>query len=190
MRDPATSARSALIARYLPDLSPRERHTLALIARDERPAFGTYLMREGRPTLDLGVIVEGRLQSPLVDFVAASRHGVRQNFGWTAVVVQHGSRRLDELIADTERGILFSGFAGSTDRDMEFSGATRNCFFIEEGKIVCAVDNIMISGNIRQLLHSVSDVSSEVVHSGSTVFPFLSARGVFIRSGSGAGQLT
>ena len=61
MRDPATTARSALIARYLPDLSPRERHTLALIARDERPTVGTYLMREGRPTLDLGVIVEGRL---------------------------------------------------------------------------------------------------------------------------------
>src|SRR5262249_15678633 len=78
------------------------------------------------PTRNIDLIIKGRLMAPLVDFMAAFRHGLSQNFGWTSVVVEAGDRGLAELIAETDRGIIFSSFAGSTPREMEFSGAARN----------------------------------------------------------------
>jgi PmbA protein len=134
---------------------------------------------------NIDVIVAGRLQAPLVDFMTASRHGLQQNFGWTSVVVKAGQASLKELIEATDRGIIFSNFAGSTHRGMEFSGAARNSFYIESGKIVCALDNVMVSGNLRRLLQNVSGVSKETVHSGTAVFPYLAATGVTIQSGTG-----
>jgi len=50
-----------LVGRLLPGLPPTSCRALAVIGRDERPASGTFLMREGRPTVDLGLIVEGRV---------------------------------------------------------------------------------------------------------------------------------
>ena len=60
--DPAPAETiAAIVARIFPELPARSRDTLAAAARDERPAAGTFLMREGRPTSHLGMIVEGRL---------------------------------------------------------------------------------------------------------------------------------
>jgi CRP-like cAMP-binding protein len=112
MRDPATTARSALIARYLPDLSPRQRQTLALIARDERPTVGTYLMREGRPTLDLGVIIEGRLavrDRIGADDVTLMTLDPGDVFGWSAVL--DGISTASIVADEGARVLLFDGVA-------------------------------------------------------------------------------
>ncbi|MFL5686870.1 MAG: cyclic nucleotide-binding domain-containing protein [Chloroflexota bacterium] len=112
MRDPAVAARSALIARYLPDLSPRQRQTLALMARDERPALGTYLMREGRPTLDLGVIVEGRLavrDRIGRDDVTLMTLDSGDVFGWSAVL--DGISTASIVGDEGARVLLFDGAA-------------------------------------------------------------------------------
>ena len=112
MRDPAVTARAALIARYLPDLSPRQRQSLALISRDERPALGTYLMREGRPTLDLGVILEGRLAvrdrigSDDVTLMTLDPGDV---FGWSTVL--DGTSTASIVADEGARVLLFDGAA-------------------------------------------------------------------------------
>ena len=70
-------------------------------------AMGRDFDGYGIPTQNIDVIVSGRLQAPLVDFMAASRHGLPQNFGWTSAVVHGGERSVAELIAATDRGIIF-----------------------------------------------------------------------------------
>ena len=112
MRDRATAERSALIARYLPALSPRQRQALTLISRDERPAPGTYLMREGRPTLDLGVIVEGRLavrDRIGQDDVTLMTLDPGDMFGWSAVL--DGTSTASIVADDGARVLLFDGVA-------------------------------------------------------------------------------
>ncbi len=98
----------ALIGRLLPGLPAISMRTLAAIGRDERPAPGTFLMREGRPTLDLGLIVEGRL---------AVRDRIRQDdvtlmtleagdvFGWSAVL--DGVSTASIVALDGARVLLF-----------------------------------------------------------------------------------
>ena len=110
--DMAIAERAALIARYLPDLSPRQGRCLAVIGRDERPAPGTYLMREGRPTLDLGVIVDGRLA--VRDRIGRSDVTLMtldpgDVFGWSAVL---DGMSTASIVADQgARVLLFDGAA-------------------------------------------------------------------------------
>jgi CRP-like cAMP-binding protein len=52
---------ATIVARIFPELPPSSRDVLTVAAHDERPVAGTFLMREGRQTSHLGVIVEGRL---------------------------------------------------------------------------------------------------------------------------------
>ena len=89
MVEPSTGSIDALIGGALPDLMPDARLTLASIARDDRPAAGSYLMREGRPTLDLGLIVEGRLgvrDRIGTDDVTLMTLEPGDVFGWSAVL--------------------------------------------------------------------------------------------------------
>jgi PmbA protein len=198
----APEALGFIVAPLLKDISASVRSKRAALSGDcdeiassafslsNRPhgrslAMGRDFDGYGVPTQNIDFIVAGRLQVPLVDFMAASLHGLTQNFGWTSAVVHGSEHKLSELIAATDRGIIFSTFSGSTYRDLEFSGAVRNSFYIENGKITCAIDDVMISGNIRDLLRNVSGVSMETVHSGTAIFPHLAARGVAIQSGTG-----
>lgn len=78
-----------LVGRMLPGLPATSRHTLAAIGRDERPPAGTYLMREGRPTLDVGLILEGRLavrDRIDADDVTLMTLEPGDLFGWSAVL--------------------------------------------------------------------------------------------------------
>jgi CRP-like cAMP-binding protein len=78
-----------LIEWLLPDVRPDARLALAAIARDEHPTAGTYLMRAGRPTLELGIIAEGRLavrDTIGVDDVTLMTLEPGDVFGWSAVL--------------------------------------------------------------------------------------------------------
>ena len=78
-----------LVGRMFPDLPPTSCRTLAVIGHDERPSAGVYLMREGRPTRDVGLILEGRLA--VRDHIGADDVTLMtlepgDVFGWSAVL--------------------------------------------------------------------------------------------------------
>jgi len=78
-----------LVDRLLPGLPASSRRTLASIGHDERPAAGTFLMRDGRPTTDLGLIVEGRLavrDRVGTEEVTLMTLEAGDVFGWSAVL--------------------------------------------------------------------------------------------------------
>lgn len=134
----------------------------------------------GVATCNIDIITNGVLTSPLVDFLAASNHGLKQNYGSPAIVVQPGSTYLSEMIEGVGRGILFSQFAGATSHDMMFSGAVSGAFSIVDGRIGGPVENVMISGDMRDMLRNIKAVSAETVNSGGAILPFVAADGVTI----------
>ena len=156
-------------------LSNRPNGTTIALGRD----FDDY----GVPTTASDVITAGRLNEPIVDYMTAARSGIKQNFGWTSLMVHAGRHGFEDIIADTERGVIVSGFAGSTARDMQFSGTARNCLYVEGGRVRCAASNVMISGDMRSLLHSITHVSREALNSGGAIFPYVAASGVTIQAG-------
>ena len=99
---------SDLVDRLLPGLPAISRRTLASIGRDERPAPGTFVMRNGRPTTDLGLIVEGRLAvrdrvgSEEVTLMTLEAGDV---FGWSTVL--DGISTASIVALDDLRVLLF-----------------------------------------------------------------------------------
>jgi CRP-like cAMP-binding protein len=99
---------SDLVGRLLPGLPASSIRTLASIGRDERPALGTFLMREGRPTTDLGLIVEGRLavrDRVGTEDVTLMTLEAGDVFGWSAVL--DGISTASIVASDDPRVLLF-----------------------------------------------------------------------------------
>lgn len=113
-----------LVGRMLPDLPVTSRRTLAAIGRDERPRAGTYVMREGRPTLDVGLILEGRLavrDRIDADDVTLMTLEPGDLFGWSAVL--DGTSTASIVALDGARVLLLkrSGLLTAIEADKDIA---------------------------------------------------------------------
>ena len=72
----------------------------------------------------------------------------------------------------------FSG--GEPSPSGEFSGVAKNSFLIENGKLVTALTETMISGCIADMLKTVRAISSEVLRDGTCSLPFIAFDGVTV----------
>lgn len=147
-------------------------------------AAGADFDPDGVPTRDVGVIVDGRLTSFLIDRYAAIKLGRAQTSGRVNLYLEPGDASIDEIIAGTRRGILLGRFSGGRpNRNLDFSGVAKNSFYVEDGQIRHALSETMVSGNLGELLRSVRAVSREHFNFGSGAFPWLAVSGATISSG-------
>ena len=72
----------------------------------------------------------------------------------------------------------FSG--GEPGANGEFSGVAKNSFYVEHGRVVGAVTETMINGNLESIFRNVLAVSREQVCDGSSVLPYLACGGIVI----------
>jgi CRP-like cAMP-binding protein len=96
------------VTRLAPDLRPRARRRLAATARLESVTKGTTLLREGRPTPFLGMVVEGRLalRAPVPGHPDATLMTLDAGdiFGWSAVL--DGTSTASVVALDASRVLL------------------------------------------------------------------------------------
>jgi PmbA protein len=135
----------------------------------------------GIPTCDLDVIKDGVLNDFLVDFYISRKLGIKQTAVWSMFVVPNGQKSVAQIIGETKRGIILTRFSGGVPADnLDFSGIAKNAFYIEDGKLRHPLSETMISGNLRDLVLAIRDVSRETVNYGSAVYPTVAAGGVTI----------
>jgi PmbA protein len=85
------------------------------------------------------------------------------------------------MIAGCSKGLLVNRFSGNVDSvSGDFSGVVKGGHYIEAGKTVCPVKEVMISGNIYELLKQVVDVSREYVDVGGSRMPYIQIEGCSI----------
>lgn len=81
----------------------------------------------------------------------------------TNTIIAPGAHSLDQLIEACDRGLIVNRFSGSVDpASGDFSGSVKGGYYIEGGKMVHAVTEVMIAGNIYELLSQVVGVSDEL----------------------------
>ncbi len=81
----------------------------------------------------------------------------------TNMIIAPGEHSLEELIGACDRGLIVNRFSGSVDpASGDFSGSVKGGYYIENGKIMHAVTEVMIAGNIYELLSQVVGVSDEL----------------------------
>jgi PmbA protein len=127
------------------------------------------------------VIREGVLRDFLVDFYISRKLRIKQTAGWSNFVVAPGTKSTDEIIHQTDRGIFLTRYSGGSPGDnLDFSGIAKNAFYIEDGQVRHPLAETMLSGNLRDLLLAIRDISRDTVNFGSAEYPTIAAGGVTI----------
>jgi len=103
------------------------------------------------------IIDKGVLKTYLVDNYYGRKLGITPNGGSTSnLILTLGNRSQQEIIAAQERAILVNSFSGgnanSTTGDFSFGIAGQ---LIENGKVVRAVNEMNVSGNLKTLFNNL-----------------------------------
>lgn len=156
---------------------------LSLLNRPRHEQFpeGADFDDFGVSTEDADVIVDGVLNEFLIDFYFSKKLGLLQTAGRGNFLVPCGETSVDQMIAETGRGIILSRFAGGRPNDkLDFSGVAKNSFYVEDGEVRFALIETMVAGNFQDLLMNIRDLSRESVNFGGSQYPYLAAGGVTI----------
>lgn len=88
--------------------------------------------------------------------------------------VEAGSVSKKELAKGIQKGIWIGRFSGGMPAaNGDFSGVAKNSYLIENGEITHAVSEVMISGNVFDLIQNVSAISNERTNYGQSVLPWV-----------------
>lgn len=94
--------------------------------------------------------------------------------GFSNMVVECGESKLTEMIQDTQDGLLIYGTLGGGQSNMlngDFSLNVMLGFRIESGEIIGRVSDVMISGNVYELLNRMKYIGSDSQEIGNCIVP-------------------
>lgn len=158
-----------------------KRITVSFKPHDERIVCGERYTGEGFISEDFDFIKNGVLNSFLISQYVANKTGFKRAPSHSGMIIAAGETPLEEIIKNTERGVIIGRFSGgSPGANGEFSGVAKNGFLIENGKIVSALSETMISGNLAEMLNNLIAVSKETLVDGSVVAPYMAFGGVTV----------
>jgi len=118
---------------------------------------------EGIATKKRAVIEKGVLKTYFIDTYYGKKLDMESTSGSTTnMVFKLGSKDLDGLLADIDRGILVTGFNGGNNNQVtgDFSYGIEG-FLVEKGKLVKAVAEMNITGNFKQLWKNLVAVGND-----------------------------
>jgi PmbA protein len=141
---------------------------------------------EGLPTRRTVVVERGVLQSYLLDSYSARKLGLASTgnasgspaggagAGPTNLWIEPGEGGLEEIVADTERGLLVTELIG-----MGFNPVTGDYsrgaagLWIEQGRIAHPVEEITVAGHLAEMLSGIDAVGSDLLRLGRVSSPTL-----------------
>ncbi len=126
------------------------------------------------------IIDKGVLKEYFVDNYYGKKLGMEPNSGGTSnVVLESGSKSVDEMIASVDKGIYVTGFLGgnsnSTTGDFSYGIVGQ---LIEGGKIIKSVNEMNISGFLVDLWQGLGEVGNDPYIYSSWRLPTLKFNGV------------
>jgi PmbA protein len=141
---------------------------------------------EGLPTRRTVVIDEGRLASWLLDSYSGRKLALASTGNATRGVgsapsagpgnlwLEPGDASLDEMVADTPRGLLVTYLFGHGFNPVtgDFSRGAAG-MWIEDGRPTHPVEEITIAGNLGDMLMGIDAVGNDLLWQGRTAAPSL-----------------
>lgn len=136
---------------------------------------------EGFLNEDLDVIRDGVLNEFLIGWYFSHKLGRPMTTGSGNFVVPAGDTPLEEIIANTQQGILLGRFSGGApNQNLDFSGVAKNSFYVENGKISHPLAETMIAGNFATALESIHAISRETIDRGFGIYPWVATNGITV----------
>ncbi|MBB4823269.1 PmbA protein [Sporosarcina luteola] len=154
---------------------------------------------EGYATRKKDLIRNGKLMTFMHNRKTAKKDGVESTgnavkggfrspvgVGPYNLYLEPGNSSLDEIIADTDKGILIVELQG-TNAGINFTAGDFSLaaigFLIENGTIVRAIDQFTVAGNVFELLNDVSAIGNDLRFRSAITLPSLKVNGLQV-SGS------
>ena len=129
---------------------------------------------EGNPKKPLTLVDKGVINSFTHDNVTAKKLGAKPTGHCFAlgqggypvhICVEGGNKSLDEIIADTNRGVFINEFHYTNftnPRSLQLTGLTRNgAFLIEDGKLTEPIATVRFTQSLIDAFSSITSISSE-----------------------------
>jgi PmbA protein len=151
--------------------------TIRCMPLSEEMASTYFMTDDGFAAENSTIIEKGVLKSFLLSLYGSNKTGkARALNSGGAFVVEPGEQCLEDIVSSVERGVMLCRFSGGMPSEGgDFSGVAKNSYYIENGRIMYPVKEIMISGNIRNLLMNIRGVSRESVNFGDSILPWVRA---------------
>lgn len=152
---------------------------LGLKSRFDAPGVAA-LSGDGFVAPPVELLREGRLLTLTPSLYGSRKTGLPQvplaSGGWEMAA---GTTPLNTLIGGVQRGALVGRLSmGMPAANGNFSGVIKNSFLIEGGQVGAALSEVMVSGNMAQMLRDVLAVSAERLDTGETLLPWLRIGGL------------
>ncbi|QSX07087.1 TldD/PmbA family protein [Sedimentibacter sp. zth1] len=159
-----------------------ERISISFLPNDERIVNGDCYTDDGFISEDFDLIKDGILKSFYISMYVANKTGFERSKNKSYnLVVKNGNKNIGDIIKNVKKGIIVGRFSGGQpSKNGDFSGVAKNSFLVKDGQIKGAVNEVMISGNLSDLLNNVVDISKEVVEYGEMVLPYIAFKNVII----------
>jgi PmbA protein len=143
---------------------------------------GYWVSADGYKAENSTILEKGKLDSFLLGLYGSNRTGLpRAVNGGGCYIVDPGADSYDELIGQVKEGVLINRFSGGRPNDRgDFSGVAKNSYYIKDGKVQFPIKETTVSGNMVDLLKSITSVSSERINSGGSVYPWVRSTGVTV----------
>lgn len=155
---------------------------IELVAEHPELPGTSQLSGDGYVAENMPVIEGGVLKNFILSRYGANKTGLRRsaNSGGS-YVFGNGETPLEELIAGVERGVLLGRFSGGEPSPAgDLSGVAKNSFLIENGKVTKPLSEVMIAGNLGDMLRDTVAVSQERENSGYWLLPWIRVSNVNI----------
>jgi len=152
---------------------------------------------EGVPSQRTMIIDRGLLKGFLYDSYTANKaktestgNAVRESYSSlpsisiSNLMVEPGTKSLDELISEVDKGIIINRFSGSVRVESgEFSGVAKQASYIERGEIKFPLRETMIVGNAFESLKNIVRIGRERRATATRVYtPPILVKGIKIVS--------
>lgn len=153
-----------------------------LVAEHPELPGASPLSDDGYVAENMPLIQQGVLKNFSLSRYGAARTGLpRSKNSGGSFVLGNGDTPLEEVISGVERGILMGRFSGGSPSPAgDLSGVAKNSFLIENGRITKPLSEVMISGNLANMLRDTVAVSQERECSGYWLLPWIRVKGVTI----------
>lgn len=160
-----------------------ERLTVSLAPNSDLAVTGAHWTGDGCLSEDFNIIEKGVLNSFLLNKYFANKTGFRPspNTSIRNMIVAPGDKPLEEIVAGIGRGLVVSRVSGGNPgASGDFSMVAKNSFLIENGKIGDAVSEVMVNGNLAELLNNIRHISCETERDGYGSLPWIAFDGVTV----------
>lgn len=154
--------------------------TLGIEPRNPSFARQEFMTEDGYGSEPSVVLQNGILKSFLLSDYGAKKtnlaRSVNSGQNW---VVDGGTKSIVDLFGDVENGLFLGRLSGGMPAaNGDFAIVAKNSFLIESGFISKPVSELIVSGNLFQIMSAITSISRERAADGMTMIPWVCVEGM------------